>query len=154
MSAADTGLEFPDGTLTRGGIERLARVRWDEHGLLLLFGCNTGVPHIGTRWVPAQEFATRQGVTTLGQPGWADFSERKERYVRIDGRPGGVYLEAFWQGSNMVPSILLHQAASSFLPTEVENRVSLLLVDALIAKIPGHRLPMRVFRPATGGAGR
>jgi hypothetical protein len=100
----EDGLEFKPtdddgGTLTQGDIVSLAKLPWAGDGLLTLAGCNTGL--LGTRgWAPAQVFANSQGVTTVGQTGYAYFSKARDRYERIDRGSQNVYLWAYKRGQN------------------------------------------------------
>jgi len=99
------GLEFrssrtDDGTLTKGEITSLPRLNWDDqNGLLVLTGCNTGL--IEKRgWTPAREFARSHRVRTVGQPGYAYFSQNDKKYVEINSASTQVYLWAYKRRKN------------------------------------------------------
>ncbi len=51
-------------------------------------------------WCPAQAFATRQGVETYGEVGYAYFSDAKTSYVPISPNAKSVYLHAYRRGDN------------------------------------------------------
>ena len=101
----ESGLEFGSdpgvdpatagSTVTKGLIDALSKLNWDKSGDLELFGCNTAVMRDVPNWSPAGEFASDQNVTTLGENGFASFSENKDTYVEISAGSKNVYLEAF-----------------------------------------------------------
>ena len=93
------GLEFKksdseDGTVTNTDIAGLARLPWDPSGLFVLHGCNSGYPQPDGS-VAAQVFARTQGVRTIGQRGWAVFSESPTTYQKISPTSPKVYLLPF-----------------------------------------------------------
>ena len=103
-NGAANGLEFrpapgDDGTLSHGEISGLEVLPWHEDGALVLTGCNSGAT--GTRgWSPAAAFATRQGVRTLGQTGYAYFSRRWTQYEEIRSTDRDLCLWAFRRRRN------------------------------------------------------
>lgn len=94
--ATATGLEFPNGTLGRQDIRELPKLDWATTGQLSLQGCNTASV--------AGSFCGSQVITTLGQIGYAYFSESPTKYVQIDKKGRGtstaVYLNAYKRGRN------------------------------------------------------
>jgi hypothetical protein len=101
---SNDGLEFvkddtDDGTLKQGEISALDKLPWSTHGYLLLCGCNTGLA--GARgWTPAQAFAARQGVPTLGQNGYAYFSKDWSSYTEKSAGDTKISLWAYQRGKN------------------------------------------------------
>mgnify|MGYP007088033298 CR=1 FL=1 len=91
------GLEFhgddhDNGTLQQAEIASLAKLPWHNQGFLILAGCNSGIN--GSRgWSPAEEFAKKQGVKTLGQVGYGYFSEVWDTY---DEKPSSATTIALW----------------------------------------------------------
>lgn len=104
-----TGIEFRDGTLEQHEIEGLPRLPWGPGARLHIVGCNTGLggdeiaPGWSTprAWIPAQAFADAQLVKTLGEAGFAYFSQDPERYVANDGRCPTLHLAAFRRRRNL-----------------------------------------------------
>jgi hypothetical protein len=100
------GLEFKadtinDGTLTKQEIGLLPKLYWIKNeGVLYITGCNTSIARDNPPWSPAEEFCKSQGVTTVGQSGYAYFSKVKSKYIRIDNTSQDVYLWAFMRGKN------------------------------------------------------
>lgn len=97
------GLEFrrqgDEHTLRQDEISALTKLPWDKNGFLILAGCNTG--NSGQRgWCPAQSFAIRQGVTTLGQVGYAYFSKNWRTYEEKNPQDANICLWAFERGKN------------------------------------------------------
>lgn len=94
--ATQSGLEFPNGTLGRQDIKELPKLDWAATGQLSLQGCNTASVN--------DNFCSSQGVTTLGQIGYAYFSESATKYVEIDKKGQGtsttVYLNSYNRGRN------------------------------------------------------
>ncbi len=94
------GLEFEDGTFDRNDIRTAPVLAWAKgEGLLVLHGCNSGRSR-GGGWSPAAEFATRQGVRTIGQTGTSYMSGREDRYEAITPTTPRVYLWAYRRGRN------------------------------------------------------
>jgi len=120
----DKGLLFPDGHLTRGEIEKLDKLKWSSSGTLELNSCNTGVSLDGAKPI-AQTFANSQEVKTRGEMGKSVFSEKEDKYTRIDTKGEGtsteVYLHAYEHGQNAPLYGLLSESgkripAKDFLP--------------------------------------
>ena len=89
-----------DGTITKAEIEALPRLNWDTRGVLILAGCNTGLK--GKRgWSPAESFANTQKVKTIGQAGFAFFSEDPSVHKTISASSAKVYLWAFERRQNV-----------------------------------------------------
>ncbi|MDY6994408.1 MAG: hypothetical protein SVR94_17630 [Pseudomonadota bacterium] len=105
--SGDRGLEFrpvpekEDGALRQAEIAVLEKLPWNnDYGYLILSGCNTGM--IGQRgWTPAQAFAQRQQIITVGQKGFAYFSEKWEIYDRISDKDQKIYLWAYERSENL-----------------------------------------------------
>jgi hypothetical protein len=93
------GIEFSDNTLTRNNIADLPRLNWKPGATLVLHSCNTGV--IGERgWTPAAEFAVSQGIFTIGQSGYAYFSETDHQYKESSSTATEMYLWAYQRRRN------------------------------------------------------
>ncbi len=98
------GLEFiqgsqNDGTVKQSEILSLARLNWSEYGYLILSGCNTGL--INDRgWAPAKAFAFKQKIPTLGQAGYAYFSNNWASYSEKNPSDTNICLWAFKRGKN------------------------------------------------------
>lgn len=95
----------PDGVFKPDQISALEKLDWIPNGQLTLHGCNTGIPIEKGGKSVANYFADRQGITVLGQKGYAYFSTKKDDYSEID--TGGtasetVYLWAFSRGRNVM----------------------------------------------------
>lgn len=99
----DDGLEFTsvrnDGTISHADIAKLTMLPWDNHGYLILSGCNTGLLGAHRAWCPAQRFAQTQRIRTVGQVGYAYFSARWNSYAPAHGQ-SRVVLWAFRRGRN------------------------------------------------------
>ena len=100
------GLEFAsvrsDGTISQPDIKALDAMPWDKSGYLILSGCNTGLLGAKRSWCPAQEFAQKQGVRTLGQTGYAYFSSNLDRYATATTGHTSIALWAYKRGKNGV----------------------------------------------------
>lgn len=100
----DDGLEFKpggrdDGTLGGREMDALPVLKWTSHGWLLLAGCNTG--YAGSRgWTPAERFARRQQVVTVGQVGFAYFSCQWHRFGAKSPKNTRISLWAYRRGQN------------------------------------------------------
>ncbi|MFO1359392.1 hypothetical protein [Plasticicumulans sp.] len=100
----DDGLEFKkddgdDGTLKRHEIMALPILPWSKYGALILGGCNTGLS--GKRgWTPAQVFAQQQRIITLGQTGYAYFSNAWNDYSESSPSDTSICLWAYARGKN------------------------------------------------------
>ncbi len=94
-------LDPVSGTLDMVEITRLQKLDWDVSALLTLCGCNTGLLK-DRGWAPAQLFSKFQSVDSIGQGGYAYFSEIQDSYQRIDtnGASETVYLWAYHHGKN------------------------------------------------------
>jgi len=102
------GLEFaPDltnqaigSTLEYEEIKNLEVLPWSKSGQLILHGCNTGLERGG--WSPAQIFCNSQNVTTIGQAGYAYFSEKDIEYIEFNGLSQGesLFLWAYERRKN------------------------------------------------------
>lgn len=100
---SNDGLEFhsegDDGTLKQDEIMSLTKLPWADYGYLILGGCNTGLA--GQRgWTPAAAFAHSQGVPTLGQKGFAYFSEAWTTYDEKEADDVTVCLWAYDRARN------------------------------------------------------
>ena len=92
----------------------LSKLNWAADGLLTLLGCNTGLA--GKRgWTPASVFAKAQGVSTIGQAGYAYFSTSKTSYVKI-GSGQSIYLWAYNRGKNAAFGAGARMAGVTFAP--------------------------------------
>ncbi|MBN2441056.1 MAG: N-acetylmuramoyl-L-alanine amidase [Spirochaetales bacterium] len=126
------GLEFKkstsdDGTLHVREMVLLDRLPWhQEKGLLLLCGCNTGLME-KRGWSPAQIFAVDQKVKTIGQSGYAYFSQNRNSYVEIMSASTHIHLWAYRRGKNgtfgdgsRMDGIPYHPIAAKFI---MDNRI-------------------------------
>jgi hypothetical protein len=66
---------------------------------LILSGCNTGLIN-DRRWAPAHSFALGQGVPTVGQDGYAYFSNRWSSYNEKSAADSQICLWAYARGQN------------------------------------------------------
>lgn len=101
---SNDGLEFArgaqnDGTLKQSEILSLQKLPWADNAYLILTGCNTGL--IDQRgWCPAKSFALKQGVITIGQTGYAYFSNQWKTYSEKSPADKNIYLWAYARGKN------------------------------------------------------
>ena len=101
------GLEFvPSGlhrenlTLTQDEIIALPKMPWsDKFGCLILSGCNTG-RRDERGWSPAQTFALTHKVLTLGQTGFAYFSNVWDSFSKIKPSDAKIFLWAYQHHRN------------------------------------------------------
>jgi hypothetical protein len=99
QTARGDGLEFKGGTLEHLEIVALAKLPWSSNGFLILSGCNTGLIN-DRRWAPAHSFALGQGVPTVGQDGYAYFSNRWSSYNEKSAADSQICLWAYARGQN------------------------------------------------------
>lgn len=100
---SNDGLEFHkvgnEGTLKQDEILGLKKLAWSDSGYLILAGCNTGLA--GQRgWTPAEAFSRSQGVPTIGQTGYAYFSENWCSYDEKESADRNICLWAYKRGKN------------------------------------------------------
>jgi hypothetical protein len=100
----EDGLEFKggggeDGTISKGELQSLPALPWLDDGLLVLHGCNTGLA-ASRGWTPAEVIAKAQKVRTIGQAGYAYFSQNYTTYVEWHSSYPVVYLWAYHRAKN------------------------------------------------------
>lgn len=88
-----------DITVENAQIGRMTQLPWASGAFLVLCGCNTGIGAAGHASV-AQSFALRQGVTTIGQGGFAYFSTRWLYHRTAHPHDAEICLWAFARGRN------------------------------------------------------
>ncbi len=102
LHGSETGLEFQRSangvTLTEPEIRALPPLPWHPDGRLVLHSCNSGVDRDG--WSPAKAFGRGQRVRTIGQTGFAFFSQEESKWVEIDQSSPVVFLRAYYHGRN------------------------------------------------------
>ena len=95
------GRLFLYGTsLNASTMEALTRLNWAAGGHVICHGCSTGVHDEDGNSV-AKSLAAGQGVRSLGQTGFAQFSENLNRrtwFTRVDSDSQNVYLWSYGDG--------------------------------------------------------
>ena len=95
------GMLFLRGTsLNASSMEKLTRLNWATGGSVVCHGCNTGIHDEDGNSV-AKSLAAGQGVRSLGQTGFAQFSENPNRrtwFTRVDSDSQNVYLWSYGDG--------------------------------------------------------
>jgi hypothetical protein len=96
-----TGSSSADGTITTPEIKALPVLPWADDAVLVLHGCRSGLPGSNGR-AAAKEFASAQGVHTVGQPGYAYFSRSRCQYSTISSSSTPTFLWAYARGRNSI----------------------------------------------------
>ncbi|MBL8232575.1 MAG: carboxypeptidase regulatory-like domain-containing protein [Bryobacterales bacterium] len=116
----EDGLEFKggggeDGTISKGELQSLPSLPWLPGAQLILHGCNTGVA-AARGWTPAEVLAKSQKVRTVGQAGYAYFSQSYSTYVEWTNSSTVVYLWAYKRGKNGMIGGGARMEGKEFLP--------------------------------------
>lgn len=102
----EEGIEFkgdlPHSSVTKEEIGKMEVLPWNTmYGRLTLHGCHTGNLHRTAKHCVAQDFRDRQGITVIGQSGYAYFSTTIMTLSEYNQGDSPAYLWAYHHRKNV-----------------------------------------------------